>query len=193
YPAQLNYGLGLCSGDWVLVVDADEEVSEELRESIRKELESPRYEVYQLCRCTYYLGKFIRHGWYPEWRVRLFRKGRVYFQGELHERPVYTVKSGKLRGDLYHYSYKSLRDQYRKTVEYAEKMARHMHSSGKRFRLYHLILNPLWHFLKVYFFKLGFMEGLRGFLLAVSAFVYTFLKYKFLYELELKQKHERLW
>lgn len=193
YPVQLNYGLELCTGDWVLVLDADEEVSEELRENIERVLKSPKYEVYKVCRRTYYLGRFLRHAWYPEWRVRLFRKNKVAFAGELHEKPIYKERAGKLKGDLYHYSYKSLKDQYRKTLEYAEKMAHLMHRSGKRFRLYKLLLNPIWHFLKVYFFQMGFLDGRRGFLVAFSTFFYTFLKYKFLYELELKEKGGRLW
>ncbi|MEN3029053.1 MAG: glycosyltransferase family 2 protein [Aquificaceae bacterium] len=193
YPKQLNYGIELCSGDWVLVLDADEEVSDRLKESIREVLSKPEYEVYKVCRRTYYLGKFLRHAWYPEWRVRLFKKGKVTFQGELHEKAVYSSKAGKIKGDLYHYSYRNLKDQYRKTLQYAEVMAHIMHRSGKRFRLYHLLLSPLWHFLKVYLFQLGFLDGVRGFLVASSAFIYTFLKYKFLLELELLERYKKLW
>jgi len=193
YDKQLNYGIGLCSKDWVLVLDADEEVSSELRESIRKELKSPSYEVYKLCRKTFYLGDFLNHAWYPEWRVRLFKKGKVRFEGELHESVVFEGKAGKLKGDIYHYSYKSLEDQYLKTVKYAKIMANRMKEEGKKFRLYSLIFNPLWHFFKIYFLKLGFLDGVRGFLVAMSGAIYVFLKYKFLYELELKDKKERLW
>ncbi|MEJ5338608.1 MAG: glycosyltransferase family 2 protein [Aquificaceae bacterium] len=193
YASQLNYGIELCSGDWVLVIDADEEVSQELRESIRKELKNPAHEVYMLSRKTYYLGGFLNHAWYPEWRVRLFRKRKVRFEGVLHETPIYTGSVGKLRGDLYHYSYEDLEDQYVKTVRYARKMAELMKEKGKRFRLYNLILNPLWHFVKVYFVQMGFLDGLRGFLVAFSALFYTFLKYKFLYELELKDRKPNLW
>ncbi|MEW6656018.1 MAG: glycosyltransferase family 2 protein [Aquificota bacterium] len=193
YDKQLNYGIGLCSKDWVLVLDADEEVSSELRESIRKELKNPSYEVYKLCRKTFYLGDFLNHAWYPEWRVRLFKKGKVRFEGELHESVVFEGKAGKLKGDIYHYSYKSLEDQYLKTVKYAKIMANRMKEEGKKFRLYSLIFNPLWHFFKIYFLKLGFLDGVRGFLVAMSGAIYVFLKYKFLYELELKDKKERLW
>ncbi len=193
YPPQLNYGLSLCSGEWVLVLDADEEVSQRLRESIKKELESPRHSVYMLCRKTYYLGGFLEHAWYPEWRVRLFRRGSVRFEGLLHEKAIYTGKAGRLNGDIYHYSYKSLRDQYLKTVNYAQTMAMLMKKEGKSFRLYKLLLNPLWHFLKVYFLQLGFLDGVRGLMVAFSAFFYTFLKYKFLYELDLKNKNPKLW
>mgnify|MGYP001773676789 FL=1 len=193
YGKQLNYGIGLCSKDWILVLDADEEVSSELRESIKKELKNPRYEVYKLCRKTFYLGDFLNHAWYPEWRVRLFKKGKVRFEGELHERVIFEGKAGKLKGDIHHYSYKSLEDQYLKTIRYAKIMADRMKEEGKRFRLYNLIFNPLWYFFKIYFLKLGFLDGLRGFLVAMSGAIYVFLKYKFLYELELKDKKGRIW
>ncbi|MCS7277494.1 MAG: glycosyltransferase family 2 protein, partial [Aquificaceae bacterium] len=193
YPNQLNYGISLCSGDWVLILDADERISEELKENIRRELKNPRYEVYKLCRRTYYLGDFLKHAWYPEWRVRLFKKGKVFFKGELHEVAVFNCEAGTIKGDILHYSYKSLKDQYTKTIEYAERMAQIMHKSGKRFKVYNLIFNPLWHFLKVYIIQRGFLDGFRGFLVASSAFIYTFLKYKFLYELELKERKRNLW
>ncbi|MFN3976682.1 MAG: glycosyltransferase family 2 protein [Aquificaceae bacterium] len=193
YPSQLNYGIGLCSGEWVLVLDADEEVSEELREGIKRELENPRYEIYQVCRRTYYLGDFLKHAWYPEWRVRLFKKGKVRFEGALHERAIFEGKAGRLKGDLYHYSFKSLEDQYLKIIKYAKIMAVEMKEKGKRFRWYNLLLNPLWHFMKVYLLKLGFLDGVRGFFVAMSGAIYVFLKYKFLYELELEEKRGRLW
>ena len=193
YANQLNYGISLCSSEWVLVLDADEEVSKELKEGIKRELEKPRYEVYQVCRRTYYLGDFLKHAWYPEWRIRLFKKGKVRFEGALHERAVFKGKSGKLKGDLYHYSFKSLEDQYLKTIRYAKIMAMEMKEKGKRFRGYNLVFNPIWHFIKVYLLKLGFLDGVRGFLVAMSGAIYVFLKYKFLYEMELKEKKKRLW
>ncbi len=188
YSDQLNYGVGLCGGDWVLVLDADEEVSRELKESIREEIKRPRYEAYEVCRRTCYLGRFLRHAWYPEWRLRLFKKGKVAFEGVLHERVVFEGKVGRLRGDLYHYSFKNLEHQYLKTVKYAKLMAQEAYAKGKKFRLINLLFNPLWHFFKVYLLDLGFLDGKRGLMVAFSGFVYTFLKYKFLYELELKEK-----
>lgn len=193
YANQINYGISLCSHEWIFLLDADEELSEELKESIKKELRDPKYEVYEVCRRTYYLGDFLKHAWYPEWRARLFKKGKVFFEGMLHERVVFEGKVGRLKGDLYHYTYKSLEDQYLKAIKYAKIMAQEMKEKGKKFRLYNLIFNPLWYFIKVYFLKLGFLDGVRGFLVAMSGSIYTFLKYKFLYEMELKEKKEKLW
>lgn len=193
YANQLNYGIDLCLGEWLLIIDADEEVSKELKENIKRELENPKYEIYQVCRRTYYLGEFLNHAWYPEWRIRLFKKGRVRFEGALHERAIFEGKVGRLKGDLYHYSFKSLEDQYLKTIRYAKIMAMDMKEKGKKFRWYNLIFNPIWHFIKVYFLGLGFLDGVRGFFVAMSGAIYVFLKYKFLYEMELREKSERLW
>ncbi|RUM30716.1 MAG: glycosyltransferase family 2 protein [Aquifex sp.] len=194
FAEKLNYGINLCRNEWIFVLDADEEVSEELKNSIISELKNPKFKAYEVTRKTYYLGKFLNHSWYPEWRLRLFKKGTVYFEGEIHEKPVYKGKIGRLKGDLYHYSFKSLKHQYLKNVNYAYGMALSLFKKGKRFKFYNLIFNPIWSFTKVFFLKLGFLDGSRGFLVAVSAFIYTFLKYLFLLELELKEKYgENLW
>lgn len=188
YADQINYGVQLCKGEWVFVLDADEELSEELRESVMRALKDPECDVYMVCRRTYYMGKFLKHAWYPEWRVRLFRKGSVKFEGVLHERAVFEGRACKLKGDLYHYSYRSLWDQYSKTINYAMLMAKELHEKGVRFSVAKLMFNPLWAFLKVYVVKGGFLDGMQGFSVAVSSGIYTFLKYLFLWELELKER-----
>ena len=194
YANQLNRGIEICSKEWILILDADEEVSQELKNSIREVLSSNRGEVFMVCRQTYYLGGFLRHAWYPEWRVRLFKKGAVRFEGELHETAIFKGKAFKLRGNLYHYSFRDLSHQYEKTIKYAKIMAEEYYKKGKKFRMYNLIFNPLWSFLKVFLLQRGFLDGFRGFAVAVSVFIYTFLKYLFLLELEMKdQKGEKLW
>ncbi len=190
YPKQRNRGIELCSEDWIFILDADEEVSEDLKNSITEAIFSGKSEVYMVSRKTYYLGRFLEHTWYPEWRVRLFKKGAVRFEGELHEQAIFEGKAHKLKGDLYHYSYESLYHQYEKTIRYAKLMAESYHKRGKKFRIYNLLLNPLWSFFKVYFLQRGFLDGIRGFLVAFSSFFYTFLKYMFLLELELKERHK---
>ncbi|WP_340695293.1 glycosyltransferase family 2 protein [Hydrogenobacter thermophilus] len=194
YSKQLNYGLSLCQGEWVLILDADEELTRDLRSSIKQAIASQEYQVYMLNRRTYYLGRFLSHAWQPEWRVRLFKKGAVRFEGELHERAIYFGKAGKLKGYLNHYSFKSLHHHYIKSIEYAKIMARSMKREGKGFKLYNLLINPLWDAFKVYFLKLGFLDGVRGLSVAFSTFFYVFLKYLFLLELELEERYgEELW
>lgn len=196
FAVQRNFGESVVSNSWVLMLDADEEVSEELFQSIKKELENPRYQAYEVPRRTYYLGKFLKYTWYPEWRLRLFKKGVLKYEGDLHEDVLFLekVSTGRLKGDLYHYSYRSLYHQYTKTVNYAKGMAEIYYKNGKKFRFYKLIFNPFFTFFKNYFLKLGFMDGWRGFLVAMSSFFYTFLKYVFLYELIIKDRFkDELW
>jgi glycosyltransferase involved in cell wall biosynthesis len=156
YPQQRNRGIGLCSEDWVFVLDADEEVSEELRNSISKAISSRTAEVYMVCRKTYYLGKFLEHTWYPEWRVRLFKKGLVRFEGDLHEQAIFKGEAHKLKGDLYHYSYESLYHQYEKTLKYAEIMAESHHKKKKNLGFITLCLIHCGAFLRFIFFKRAF-------------------------------------
>ncbi|NPB07013.1 MAG: glycosyltransferase family 2 protein [Aquificae bacterium] len=192
---KVNLGARLAKNEWVLLLDADEELSPALREAIRRELKNPRYEAYELARKTYYLGAFLNHAWFPEWRLRLFKKGKVLFGGTVHEGPVRVEgRVGRLEGELYHYSFKSLTHQYEKLVSYARLQARVMYSKRKKTRWYHLTVNPLWSFFKTFVLKRGFLDGWRGFLVSVSGAVYTFLKYAFLKELELKEKlGKELW
>ncbi|MGC8852382.1 MAG: glycosyltransferase family 2 protein [Hydrogenobacter sp.] len=192
--SQLNYGIGLCKGEWVFVLDADEELTEELRQSIKTAINSDEYEIYMVNRRTYYMGRFLSHTWQPEWRIRLFKKGKVRFEGTLHEKVVFSGKVGKLKGYLNHYSFKSLYHHYAKSLDYARIMAESMKKEGRKFRIYNLLFNPFWSAFKVYFLKLGFLDGLRGLSVAFSTFLYVFLKYLFLLELELKEKYrDELW
>ncbi|MCX7760317.1 MAG: glycosyltransferase family 2 protein [Hydrogenothermaceae bacterium] len=197
FANQRNFGIEKSLCNWILMVDADEEVSSELKLNIKQELLNPKYQAYEIPRRTYYLGKFLRYTWYPEWRLRLFKKGILRFEGDLHETPVFldkNIKVGKLKGDLYHYSYRNLYHQYIKTIDYAKTMAESYHKNGKKFKLYKLILSPFMMFFKNYFLKLGFLDGYRGFFVAMSSFFYVFLKYLFLYEIELKEKYkDKLW
>ncbi|MEJ5173411.1 MAG: glycosyltransferase family 2 protein [Hydrogenothermaceae bacterium] len=197
FANQRNFGIEKSLFNWILMIDADEEVSQELKLNIKQEILNPKYQAYEIPRRTYYLGKFLKYTWYPEWRLRLFKKGVLTFKGDLHETPVFLdkdIKVGKLKGDLYHYSYRNLYHQYIKTVDYAKTMAESYHRNGKRFKFYKLLLSPFVMFFKNYFLKLGFLDGYRGFFVAVSSFFYVFLKYLFLYEIELKEKYkDKLW
>ncbi len=194
FSSQKNYAIGLSNEGWIFSLDADEEVSKELRESIKKAIEKGDFSCYEVPRRTYYLGKFLDYVWYPEYIVRLFKKGYGKYEGQLHEKLVCNGKVGRLEGDLYHYSYKNLYHQFIKTVDYAQKMAEILYKKGKKPKLYNLLINPIFIFIKLFFIKKGFLEGKRGIIIAVSGFVYVFLKYAFLYELHLKEKYKyKLW
>ncbi len=195
YPKQVQYGIDKARNEYILVIDADEEVSKELEKSILETFNPyPELPCYKVARKTFYLGKFLEHTWYPEWRIRLFRKDKAHYQGYLHETVVCKGKIGKLKGDLYHYSFKSLKHQFQKAFSYGEITAKEMFRRGKRASLKHLIFNPLWSFIKVYFLQKGFLDGKRGFIASSYVAFSTFIKYAFLYELQLKEKYRKdLW
>jgi len=193
FSGQKNFAAGLAGMDYILMLDADEEVSETLRRSIKEALQTRRFDGWEINRKTYYLGAFLDHIWHPEWRLRLFRKGKGLFEGEIHEKVVCEGTIGRLRGDLHHYSYKGMKDQMLRLVHYAEQSAIVMHKEGKRFRFINLFFNPCWAIFKV-LIRGGIRDGYRSFLIATFEGIYTFLKYAFLLEEELKKKQgKNLW
>ena len=193
YPSQVQFGIDNASNPYVFVIDADEEVSKELKESIKqifKNGDIKKYACFYVSRKTFYIGKFLNFAWQPEYRIRIFHKDKVKYEGFLHEKVICTGKTKKLKGFLYHYTYKDIEDQYKKLIKYSKISAIGMHEKGKKFKLYNLILNPLWGFFKEYFIKLGFLDGIRGLSVAVSHFFYVFLKYLFLWEIEEEEKRK---
>ncbi|EDP76515.1 glycosyltransferase family 2 protein [Hydrogenivirga sp. 128-5-R1-1] len=192
YAGQKNYALEKCTQEWVLFLDADEVVSEELKRSIVKAVNSGRADAFYLNRKTYYLGKFLEHIWQPDWVLRLAKRSSdpKWVGGSVHERLEVKGRAEKLEGYLYHYTYRDLSDHFQKSLRYARLSAGDMFRGGKRFKLHKLVLNPVWAFLKQYFIKGGFRDGIRGLSVSMSYFFSTFLKYMFLWELEQEERRK---
>lgn len=192
---QYNYLLSLASGDWTFSLDSDEELSEELKNSIKHVLNSPNpKDCYAVSRKTYYLGKFLDYVWYPEWRIRLAKKGKLKFEERVHSKAICSGEVGRLKGDLYHYSFKNLKHHFDKNIKFAIFMAEYMHQNNKKFRFSKMIFNPIWYFVKYYFIHKGFLDGIRGFIACSMGSFYVFMKYAFLLEIELKEKYgKNLW
>jgi len=192
---QYNFAFKIASGKWILLIDSDEELSNELRDSIKKTItKKDCADCYMVNRKTYYLGKFLNHIWHPEWRVRLFKNGKVRFEERVHGAAKCKGSVKKLKGELYHYSFKSLSDQYLRTVIFAKQFVEYIYPKKRKIKFLNVVINPIWHFIKVYFLKKGFLDGKRGFMVAVSGFIHTFLKYALLYEMHLKEKYKNsLW
>ncbi len=196
YSAQKNSALEKCTQEWILFLDADEVVSEELKESIVKELQNPRADGYLINRRTYYMGKFLKYTWQPEWRLRLVRRdASPRWIKEPHE--VLQVSSKrvlKLGGDLHHFSYKSFHDHISRAVKLSREVALSNYKVGRRCSLVHLVVNPLWAFFKTYFVGGGMFDGFPGLIASCMSMVYTFLKYAFLYELQMREIYgDNLW
>jgi glycosyltransferase involved in cell wall biosynthesis len=188
YVGQKNLIRGMISAEWVLFIDADEEISDDLRMEIRKEFESgacSQYDGYEFPRIVHFLGKWITHGdWYPDRKLRLFRKDRGKCVGpEPHDRVEVEGKVKRLRGHLNHYTYANVEEQVAAANRFSSITAEIWHKEGKAFRLYHLLFRPPLRFLRCYFMRLGFLDGARGMMIAALSAYGVFVKYAKLWEL----------
>jgi glycosyltransferase involved in cell wall biosynthesis len=183
--AQKNSALQKCTQPWILALDCDEVVTPELKQSIIEAVNSNSKAGFLLHRKTYYLGKLLHFSWQPDWKLRLVRKDcNPRWEGiNPHDALKVDCPTKKLKGYLIHYSYKNLGHHIDKTVYYAKISAKSYFELGKKFSFFKLLFNPFFAFIKLYFFNLGFLDGFRGFLAGVSAWLSTFLKYAFLWEL----------
>jgi len=189
YVVQKNLAISYASSDWILAIDADEVVSGELRRSIERVLKGDdRYNGYYIPRRVFYLGRWINHcGWYPDYKLRLFRRGHGrWVGGDLHERISLDGPAGYLEGDLYHFPYADISAHLRTINEYSTIMANEFRRRGRHPRWADLFFRPLFRFLKMYFLKLGFMDGMAGLLVSSLGAIYVFCKYAKLWETHLR-------
>jgi glycosyltransferase involved in cell wall biosynthesis len=186
---QKNSALDKCSCEWILSIDCDEVVSPELKESIRRTVLQGSAEGYKLNRKTFFLGRWIEHAWYPDWKVRLIRNGAGRWSGfDPHDRLTVAGSVGKLDGDLYHYSFRDLRDCLERTIRYAANEAGSYYREGRRASIVNLLVNPLHGFFKHYLIKRGFLDGLHGFIISMLNGIYVFMKYALLWEMQREQR-----
>jgi glycosyltransferase involved in cell wall biosynthesis len=187
HVAQKNSALEKCSNPWVLALDCDEVVSQELKNSIIEAITKSDYDGYEINRITYYSGRWIKHAWYPDWNLRLVKREKAKWIGtDPHDRLIVEGKIKRLSGDLYHYSYKNITDHFRRVVTYAVISADAYMKEGRNAGLKELFFNPVYGFFKHYVLKLGFLDGIQGLIISMSNFFYTFLKYALIWE---KKKH----
>jgi glycosyltransferase involved in cell wall biosynthesis len=191
YGDQKNYGTNAASQNWVLCIDADEAVTSELRDSIIEAfVQTPSVDAFEINRHGIYAGQMINHsGWYPEWRIFLYKKSKAEWTGlEPHTTVKYNSEHlGKLRGDLLHYTYADIREHLKKNIASAYASALAMKRTGRRARMTDFFRAPYASFRR-YFIQLGFLDGFYGFVIAVLSGVYTLLKYAFLRELYAAEK-----
>jgi glycosyltransferase involved in cell wall biosynthesis len=191
YIGQKNLIKDLAIGEWILFVDGDEEVSAKLRDQILGELrcESSRdFSGYEFPRMVWYLGLWITHGdWYPDVKLRLFRKERGKCGGrEPHDRMVVDGRIKRLSGPVFHYTYTDIANQLTTLNRFSSITANTQHEEGRRFRMVNLILRPMWRFFRGYMLRQGFRDGLPGLIVAITISYGVFAKYAKLWEIERK-------
>ena len=185
YRSQKQFAVAAARNDWVLCLDADEQVSAELRAQIEswRERGFGDRAGWSVPRITDYFGRFLRHGnAYPDRLVRLFDRRRGGWVGlEIHENTRVQGPVGRLHGHLEHYAYRSLTDHLSRMQRYADLMGQALYESGKRCGLAKVLLNPQWRFLRGYLLRLGFLDGWRGLVFALVESSYVRRKYLSLY------------
>jgi len=188
YVRQKNFALDQTALDWVLSVDADEVVTPELLARIRAVWpdQRERYDGFTVNRLSRFSGKWIRHcGWYPDRKLRLFRRSKGRWTGEeLHEKVRLDGQVMVLDADLLHYTYENLFENIGKIQSYSTIFARAQHERGRRASLWDLLTRPPAKFLKSYLLRRGFLDGRHGLILSLTAAFYVFLKYAKLWELQ---------
>lgn len=187
YVAQKNYALEQASYDYILSLDADEVVSDELKSSILAvKGHWGNYDGYSFNRFNNYCGQWIHFcGWYPDRKIRLWDRRKARWSGEdPHDKvllPLNRVK--RLKGNLLHYAYFTVDEHIKQMHRFAEVAARAKYKSGKKpVFLIHVVLNPAFKFFRKYLLQLGFLDGYYGFVFCATTSALNFYKYLRLYE-----------
>lgn len=190
YAQTKNYALSKTKFDWVLWIDADEELTPELKSELSEfKNSSPKYVAYDFARRAFFLGKWIKHsGWYPGRVVRLFNKRHASFNEKaVHEHLIVNGETGHLKHDLNHYTDPTIEHYFKKFNVYTTLAANELNNKGKKAALNDLVFRPVFLFLKMYIFRAGFLDGVHGFVLAIFSSAYVFTKYAKLWELNRKK------
>lgn len=181
YAETKNWANEQAASDWILSIDADEALSPELRASINLIKKEQPGAFCSFARLTWYCGKWIRHGgWYPDVKVRIFdRRYARWVGGFVHETLQYSsdIKCLKLKGDLLHYNFRSIDEHIEQVNAYSSLAAAERIARGEKASLGKLLLSPLFTFLKMYIFRLGFLDGWHGLVIAVNSAYVRFLRY----------------
>jgi glycosyltransferase involved in cell wall biosynthesis len=180
FAAQKNFASAQARHDWVLSLDADEELNADAQAAVaRWKATEPAAAGYRFARRAYYLGRWILHsGWYPDYKLRLFDRRQARWQGDyVHESVVVAGPVETLAGEILHYTCDSLAEHRSRIEFYTDLAAREMLERGERVGFLRRQLTPPWIFFSTYFLRLGVLDGYQGFLIARMAARYVRRKY----------------
>lgn len=197
YINQKNKAINEASNNYVLLLDADEFLSDELAASILKEKEHFKYKAYSMKRCNIFRGSYIRHGlWYPDRKLRLFDK-RYGYCGGLNPHDMILMKEEMkvklLEGDMFHHTFNNIEEYRTRNNQVSTIMAQSLFDAGIKKSRAKIFLSPLWSFINGYFLRLGFLEGYNGIIIAMFTAQQSFSKYQKLRELQRQQISEMAW
>lgn len=191
---QKKFAHDLCTQPWTLNLDADERPSPELKAEIRRALEADdgTTAAFETNRKCFYLGRWIEHAWYPDWIVRLGRRGMVDWGGsDLHPQLIPRGQVRRLQGDLLHYPYRNFQAQLQRIVKLERVNAEVLADRGVQARWHHLLCHPTWALCKKLILKQSWRDGMPGVMIALSSFVAVFAKYAYLWEMQHTEEGKR--
>ncbi len=181
YGQQKNFAMHKAGHEWILNLDADERLSPELKKAIMelKEQKAPEnIAAFAIKRKAFYLGRWIRHsGWYPDRKVRLFQKSKSSWQGRIHEKLQLTGPVAPLPGTILHYTYRDINDHIRRLNRYSDFQGEEIIRQRKKCLFLRLLILPTITFLRHYVWRMGFLDGFAGLVIAVVSSWGTAMKY----------------
>ena len=177
-----NKAISFCSGDWILSLDSDERCTEKVRDEILSLINTTSLDIFQIPRKNYFMGRWIKYsGWYPNFRQpQLFRKGKMSYDSQLvHEGYVChsDKKIGVIGNEIWQFPFKNTEEVMQKGNRYSTLGAEKLNNKGKTGGVFKALLHGLWSFIKHYIFKLGFLDGGAGLVIAFGNFEGTFYRY----------------
>lgn len=194
FAAQRNYALEKIESDWVLVIDADERVSGELRREIEEILSDNSHDVqaYKISFKNYFLGKWIKYcGWYPDYHLRLFKNNhQLKYDGMVHENVKIKGKINQLANPLIHFTYKNLEHYINKMNHYTTLWSEDREKKGKKIGMINVLFRTCLEFIKKYFLKKGVLLGRQGLILSILSSYYIFIRSAKLWEKNILDKEE---
>lgn len=179
YSRQKQQAVDYAEGPWVLILDADERLTPELKKEIFEAIKSSDCAGFYIPRKNFFLGKWIRHsGWWPDHTLRLFRKDKAFLEDrEVHEKVIVNGPAGYLKSPLEHYTYRTISDFLKKMDNYSTLAAKEVLKTSAAPGILYIVIKPFFTFFKMLVLRLGFLDGAHGLVLAVLYSYYTFLKY----------------
>lgn len=177
---QKNLAIEKASHDWIISLDCDERLSEELQQSILAIKDQPgNADAYNMARKTFYIYRWLNHCWYPDIKTRLFNKTTSYWGGTNPHDHIVTQGNNiiKLQGDIYHYSFDSISDHLKTIDSFTEIGANEIVRKNKTVTIFSPLSHASWTFIKLYILKRGFLDGFAGLVVSVLSYVHVFVKY----------------
>lgn len=184
YSKQKQLAVDYAKKNWVMILDADERVTPELKAEIIEKMANNSFNGFYVPRKNFFLGKWIRHtGWWPDYTLRIFKKDASYVElREVHEKVIVNGAVGYMKKPIEHFTYKTISSYMEKMENYSSLSANELSHKNVSYLTFLMWVNPFWVFVKMFILRQGFRDGMRGFILSVLYSLYTFLKYTKVWE-----------